>query len=218
MMTQPSTTMMKIVTFFTYKVFDEFHYLKGTESAMGPRWPVHYFFPFEKRLPQPEIKCTRRIHKDIRYNLAKCSIRSSIFYRKPLFEQTLTHPMTLFYHIWLKTVSKGTWTEEVRNLVGAGRVKSPSFSKIIKEMNQQHWRTNNRFIYVWKIKLSRPWTFDNDSCRLCIIFHLYWWSNSEVFVDVWHSWTKPSVNSQWYIEKWVLWCGLASIITITACN
>ena len=32
-----------------------------------------------------------------------------------LFEQTLTHPMTLFYHIWLKTVSKGTWTEEVRN-------------------------------------------------------------------------------------------------------
>ena len=153
MMTQPSTTMMKIVTFLTYSVFDEFHYLKGTESAMGPRWPVHYFFPFEKRLPQPEIKCTRRIHKDIRYNLAKCSIRSSIFYRKPLFEQTLTHPMTLFYHIWLKTVSKGTWTEEVRNLVGAGRVKSPSFSKIIKEMNQQHWRTNNRFIYLenwWK--------------------------------------------------------------------
>ena len=32
-----------------------------------------------------------------------------------LFEQTLTHPMTLFYHIWLKTESKGTWTEEVRN-------------------------------------------------------------------------------------------------------
>ena len=23
--------------------------------------------------------------------------------------------MTLFYHIWLKTVSKGTWTEKVRN-------------------------------------------------------------------------------------------------------
>ena len=32
-----------------------------------------------------------------------------------LFEQTLTHPMTLFYHIWVKTESKGTWTEEVRN-------------------------------------------------------------------------------------------------------
>ena len=44
--------------------------------------------------------------------------------------------------------------------------------------------------YVWKIKLSRPWTFHNDSCRLRIISHLYWWSNSEVFVDVWLSLDK----------------------------
>ena len=28
-------------------------------------------------------------------------------------------------------------------------------------------------------------------------------------------WTKPSVNSQWYIEKRVLWYGLGSIITIS---
>ena len=27
---------------------------------------------------------------------------------KPLFEQTFTHPITLFYYVWLKTVSKGT--------------------------------------------------------------------------------------------------------------
>ena len=64
---------------------------------------------------KPEIKCTRWIHLEIRFNLALCFIRSSIFYRKPLFEQTLTHFLTLFYHIWLKTVSKGTSTEEVRN-------------------------------------------------------------------------------------------------------
>ena len=57
----------------------------------------------------------RRIHLEIRFSLAQCFIRSSIFYRKPLFEQTLTHPMTFFYHIWLKTVSKETSTEEVRN-------------------------------------------------------------------------------------------------------
>ena len=44
--------------------------LKGTQSAMGPRWPGHYFCQFEKRLPQPEIKCTRRIHLEIRFNLA----------------------------------------------------------------------------------------------------------------------------------------------------
>ena len=43
--------------------------------------------------------------------------------------------------------------------------------------------------YVWKIKLSRPWTFDNDSCRLRIISHL-WRSNSKAFVDVWLSLDK----------------------------
>ena len=44
--------------------------LKGTRWAMWPRWPGHYFCQFEKRLPQPEIKCTRRIHLEIRFNLA----------------------------------------------------------------------------------------------------------------------------------------------------
>ena len=35
---------------------------------MGPRWPGHYFSQFEKRLPQPEIKSTRPIHLEIRFN------------------------------------------------------------------------------------------------------------------------------------------------------
>ena len=43
---------------------------KGTQSAMGPCWPGHYFCQSEKRLPQHEIKCTRRIHLEIRFNLA----------------------------------------------------------------------------------------------------------------------------------------------------
>ena len=42
--------------------------IKGTPSAMGPRWPGHYFCQFEKRLPQPEIKYTRPIHLEIRFN------------------------------------------------------------------------------------------------------------------------------------------------------
>ena len=33
--------------------------------------------------------------------------------------------------------------------VGAGREKSLSFTKITKEMNQEHWQANNRCI--WKI-------------------------------------------------------------------
>ena len=91
-------------------------WLKGhSQSAMWPRWPGHYFRQFEKSLPQPEIKWTRQLQLEIRFNLAQCFIRSSIFYRKPLFEKTLIYPMTLFYHIWLKKVSKGTWIDEVRN-------------------------------------------------------------------------------------------------------
>ena len=63
--------------------------LKGTQSAMGPRWPAHYFCQIEKRLPQPEIRTTRRIHLEISFNLALCFIRSSIFELKSIFEQTL---------------------------------------------------------------------------------------------------------------------------------
>ena len=40
-----------------------------------------------------------------------------------------------------------------RKRVDAGWKKSPSFTKIAKEMNQWHWRTNNRYIYLenwWK--------------------------------------------------------------------
>ena len=44
--------------------------IKGTQSAMRPRWPGHYFCQFEKSLPQPEIKWTRRLHLEIRFNLA----------------------------------------------------------------------------------------------------------------------------------------------------
>ena len=58
-------------------------------------------------------------------------------------------------------------------------------------------KSMEKVTYVWKIKLSRPWTFNNDSCRLRIISHLYWWSNSEVFVEDW----LFLDNSQWCIKK-----------------
>ena len=45
-------------------------YIKGTQSAMWPHWPGHYFCQFEKRLPQPEIKSTRQKHLEIRFNPA----------------------------------------------------------------------------------------------------------------------------------------------------
>ena len=38
--------------------------------SLPSRLAGHYFCQFEKRLPQPEIKCTRRIYLEIRFNLA----------------------------------------------------------------------------------------------------------------------------------------------------
>ena len=49
--------------------------------------------------------------------LQSCLVFHSILdlLQKTSFWANFNHFMTLFYHIWLKTVSKGTWTEEVRN-------------------------------------------------------------------------------------------------------
>ena len=49
--------------------------------------------------------------------------------------------------------------------------------------------------YIWKIKGSRPWSFHTvQSLRLRAISHLYWCSNSEVFVNVWLPWKNPALN------------------------
>ena len=39
--------------------------------------------------------------------LPSASVDPRSFTENVFFEQTFTHPITLFYHIWLKTVSKG---------------------------------------------------------------------------------------------------------------
>ena len=49
---------------------------------------------FEKRLPQPEIKCTRRIHLEIRSNLDPRSFTENHFLGKPLL--ILLHYFVIF--------------------------------------------------------------------------------------------------------------------------
>ena len=92
---------------------------------------VTTFASLKRVVTQPEIKCTRRIHPEIRFNL-----RSSIFYRKPLFEQTLTHPMALFLSYLVKNGIQRNKRRRGEKRVGAEWEKSPSFAKITKEMNQ----------------------------------------------------------------------------------
>ena len=81
--------------------------------------------------------------------------------------------------------------------IGAGREKSPSFTKITRE---NKWIKNNgeqiiviKFIYIWTINQKVYTYLENQASstlklrqwfRLCLISHLYWWSNSAVFVDV----------------------------------
>ena len=60
--------------------------------------------------------------------------------------------------------------------------------------NKRRWINNIGeqiiVIYIWKmdgkgyICLENQASFNNDLCRLCVISHLHWWLNSEVFVDV----------------------------------
>ena len=52
--------------------------------------------------------CIGYIWKSASILPSMCFIQSSILYWKPLFQQTFTHPITLFYHLWFKTVFKGT--------------------------------------------------------------------------------------------------------------
>ena len=73
---------------------------------MGPRWPGHYFWEFEKLLPQPEIKSTRRIHLEIGFNPTWCFIRSSIFYWKSLLSKLLLILLHYFIIFGLKQYSK----------------------------------------------------------------------------------------------------------------
>ena len=145
---------------------------------MRMRWPDHYFCKFEKRFPQPEIKCTHLIHLEILFNLTL----SSIFYRKPLFEQTLTHFLTLFYHIWLKTVSKGTWIEEVR------KYQKKWINNIGEQIILIFINLENR----WKRlhMLGKSSFLDLERSTMIHADHLCRWSNSEVFFDVWLSLEK----------------------------
>ena len=113
--------------------------IPGTQSAMWPRWPGHYFCQFEKRLPQPEIKTTCRIHLEIRSNPAWCLIRCSI-------QQTFTHPITSYL---VKKSIQGNMNRRREKRVGTGREKSPSFTKITREMNLCVHCDDHFFIFIW---------------------------------------------------------------------
>ena len=160
---------------------------------MGPCWPGHYFSQFEKRLPQPEIKTSRNplqsylVFHSILDLLLKISFWVNVY---------SSYDIILSYLV--KSSIKRNVNRRGEKRAGAGREKSP---KITREMNQKHWWA----ITVIYMYLENGWKrlhiFGNSSLlnrepvvqslRLRAISHLYWCSNSEVFVDVWLPWKNP---------------------------
>ena len=77
--------------------------LKGHSQLWDPlSWTL--VFHFVKSSPQPEIKDTRRIHLEIRFNLRSVLLDFQWFTEKHVFECAFPHPVILPYRIWLKTV------------------------------------------------------------------------------------------------------------------
>ena len=70
--------------------------------------------------------------------LQSCLVFHSILDRlqKTFFEQSLTHPMTLFYLYLVKNSTQRNMKRTGEKRVGAQRAKSPSFTEVTKEMNQ----------------------------------------------------------------------------------
>ena len=75
-------------------------------------------------------------------------------------------------------------------------------------------------MYIWKNDGKGFIYLENQAFSAVnrAISHLYWCSNSELFVDVWLSLEKSIGEFSMVYKKWVLWCGLGPIITIAACN
>ena len=96
--------------------------VKGTQSAMGSRWPGHYFCQFE---PFTSTRNQSYASDTSRNPLQSCLVSHSILdlllNRKPLFEQTFAHPITLFYHIFLKNSIQRNTNRKGKSM-GGGRL------------------------------------------------------------------------------------------------
>ena len=109
----------------------------------------------------------------------------------------------LSYYIILSYLVKKQYSKEHERKRWETRWRQAGEIAFVYQNNKRNESvTYGKGYNIWKIKRSRPWTFHTvQSLRLRAISHLYWCSNSEVFVDVWLPWKNPSVNSQWHIKN-----------------
>ena len=106
---------------------------KGTQSAMWPRWPGHYFCQFEKSLPQPEIKWTRRLHLEIRFSLSVSF--DPRYFTENLFLENFNSSFDIISYLVKNSIQRNM-NRRGDKRAGAWREKLLSFTKITKQMYQ----------------------------------------------------------------------------------
>ena len=181
---------------FTVKAMSsEPAWLKGTQSAMGPRWPGHLSVWKAFTSTRNQIYLLDTSTNALQF----CSVFNSIL--DLLMKTSFTaNSSNSSCHIILSYLVKNCIQRNMNRRgekrVGAVRETSPSFAKITRE------RISNIgeqiiVIYIWKIDGKGYIYLENQAFsplnlrqwfRLLAISHLYWCLNSEVFVDVWIPW------------------------------
>ena len=169
---------------------------------MRPRWPWHYFASTRNQMyPSDTSRNSLQSCLDIEFH----SILD--LHKKPRFEQTSTYSS---YDIILSYLVKNSIQRNVNRRGGkrvvAGWKKSPSFTKITKEMNQWHWRANNRYIYLenrWKrLQVFGKSSFlDLEPSTIIHADSVSFFTSTDDRIQKYSSkfgfpWTNPSVNSQ----------------------
>ena len=171
--------------------------VKGTQSVIGLHSPGHYFCQFDKHLPQPKIKCMRWIQS--RNQLRYCLVFHLIL------DLILKTSFWANFYISYKVLSYLVQHSIKRNMNFAEQII------VIYIVYLENWW--RKVTYIWKLILSRPWTFGNDSEFVSFLTSTDF-SNSKV----WLSLDKSISEFSMVYIKWVLWYVLGSIITISTCK
>ena len=138
-----------------------FFSLKGTQSALRPRWPGHWFLHFEKSSFQPEIKSlVEYIKKSTSIRILLCSIFNHCL-KNLFFECTVSHLILLFFHIWLKTLWIAspkehekkrweTWRSRAEEIACFGKNNKRNKSEAMESISSLYIYEEKRVFSTWR--------------------------------------------------------------------
>ena len=197
---------------FTVKAMSsEPAWLKGTQSAMGPRWPGHLSVWKAFTSTRNQIYPSDTFRNPLQFCLMFHSILDLLL--KTSFWANSSN--SSYYIILSRLVNNSIQRNMNRRgekRLGAVREISPSFTKITRERISNIGEQKNRHIYLenrWKrlhifgkssfLDLESS-TIIQTPCNFSplLMFEFGRIGRCLAFPE------SPSVNSQWYIKRWVL--------------